>query len=327
MVLARAALAAGWLALYQGDVPRTDVWLAEAVARYRALGDRRLLAEALARHGNVVLIRGDLPQAQQLFEEEREHALASGDPTSVVVATLNLGRVAAEVGDLARAEALFAEAVAGHRASSATRGVAVALRFLADVVLARGDGARAAGYYREAVTLLVGGGDRVDAASVVESLLGATASRWPAPSARLLGAVGAFFEEVGFVPVRQESPAYARTLATLRARLSPTDFEAAWAAGRSLSLDEAIAEALELATLASTVPTAAPTDAAAAHGLTPREREVLRRVAAGQSNREIAHTLSLSERTVENHVLHVLTKLGVPSRTAAAGYAIRHGLA
>ncbi len=54
---------------------------------------------------------------------------------------------------------------------------------------------------------------------------------------------------------------------------------------------------------------------------------MLRQVAAGQSNRQIAELLHLSERTVENHVRHILTKLDLPSRTAAAGYAIRHGLA
>jgi DNA-binding NarL/FixJ family response regulator len=61
--------------------------------------------------------------------------------------------------------------------------------------------------------------------------------------------------------------------------------------------------------------------------LTPREREVLRLLADGRSNRAIAEALFLSERTVENHVLHIVTKLGVDSRTAAATYAVRHGLA
>jgi DNA-binding NarL/FixJ family response regulator len=65
---------------------------------------------------------------------------------------------------------------------------------------------------------------------------------------------------------------------------------------------------------------------ATAHGLTAREREVLHHLAEGRSNRVIAETLSLSERTVENHVLHILTKLGVESRTAAATWAVRHGV-
>ena len=60
--------------------------------------------------------------------------------------------------------------------------------------------------------------------------------------------------------------------------------------------------------------------------LSPRESEVLRLVAAGYSNRAIAGRLSISERTVERHVLHVLTKLDVGSRTAAATQAVRLGL-
>ena len=63
------------------------------------------------------------------------------------------------------------------------------------------------------------------------------------------------------------------------------------------------------------------------HGLSPRELEVLGKMAAGQSNRAIADTLYLSERTIENHVRHILTKLDVPSRTTAVAFAIRAGLA
>ena len=62
-------------------------------------------------------------------------------------------------------------------------------------------------------------------------------------------------------------------------------------------------------------------------GLTPREQEVLRHVAEGKSNRQIADLLYVSERTIENHVHHILAKLDLPSRSAATGYAIRHDLA
>jgi DNA-binding NarL/FixJ family response regulator len=60
--------------------------------------------------------------------------------------------------------------------------------------------------------------------------------------------------------------------------------------------------------------------------LTERETEVLRLLARGCSNKEIAHTLSIGEKTVKTHVSNILSKLGVPSRTQAALYAVRIGL-
>jgi DNA-binding NarL/FixJ family response regulator len=62
------------------------------------------------------------------------------------------------------------------------------------------------------------------------------------------------------------------------------------------------------------------------HLLTARELEVLRLVAAGNSNKAIAAELSLSEKTVERHVSNIFTKLDVPSRTAAAAYAYQQKL-
>jgi DNA-binding NarL/FixJ family response regulator len=61
-------------------------------------------------------------------------------------------------------------------------------------------------------------------------------------------------------------------------------------------------------------------------GLSPRETEVLRLVAHGMSNKEIADRLALSKHTVHRHVSSILTKLHLPSRTAAAAFAVRHGL-
>ncbi len=62
-------------------------------------------------------------------------------------------------------------------------------------------------------------------------------------------------------------------------------------------------------------------DAAAAAGLSRREAEVLRRLAAGATNKEIAAELVLSVRTVDRHVSNIFVKLGVSTRTAAAAYA------
>ena len=62
-------------------------------------------------------------------------------------------------------------------------------------------------------------------------------------------------------------------------------------------------------------------------GLTPREVEVLRLIAAGRTNKEIAIDLVLSERTVAHHLNHIFDKLGVSSRAAATAFALREGIA
>ena len=64
----------------------------------------------------------------------------------------------------------------------------------------------------------------------------------------------------------------------------------------------------------------------ASAGLSPRELEVLQLVAAGQTNREIAGALTLSEHTVRRHLQNIFAKLDVPSRAAATAYAFRHHL-
>ena len=63
-----------------------------------------------------------------------------------------------------------------------------------------------------------------------------------------------------------------------------------------------------------------------AHGLTARELQVLRLVAAGATNKAIAADLVLSERTVDRHVSNIFTKLGVSSRAAATAFAYEHRL-
>jgi DNA-binding NarL/FixJ family response regulator len=102
--------------------------------------------------------------------------------------------------------------------------------------------------------------------------------------------------------------------------------------GVALELDAARAafERLEAApdlahvdTLRSRAPQTAP---AGEHGLTRRELEVLKLVATGRTNRQIAGELELSEKTVDRHVSNIFAKLDVPSRSAATAYAFRHRL-
>ena len=93
-----------------------------------------------------------------------------------------------------------------------------------------------------------------------------------------------------------------------------------------LELDEARATFRRLGAVMDLAGVDRTEGAGRVHGLTDRELQVLRRVAAGATNKAIAAELVLSERTVDRHVSNILTKLGVSSRTAAAGYAYEHGL-
>ncbi len=79
--------------------------------------------------------------------------------------------------------------------------------------------------------------------------------------------------------------------------------------------------------LAPATDSASSSDPAADHGLSPRELEVLRLIAAGRSNGEIAAALFITLPTAKAHLTHIFAKLGVASRSAATAYAHRHGLA
>ncbi|HEU0113662.1 MAG TPA: helix-turn-helix transcriptional regulator, partial [Thermomicrobiales bacterium] len=133
----------------------------------------------------------------------------------------------------------------------------------------------------------------------------------------LLGAVEALCQSLGYVLEGPEQRRYARAADGARALLGDHALAAAWAAGRTLSLADAIDEAERLV--------AAPAAAAPA-GLTPREIDVLRLLAAGQSNREIGERLFISPATVARHLANLYAKLDVRSRAQAVAYAHRQDL-
>jgi DNA-binding NarL/FixJ family response regulator len=115
-----------------------------------------------------------------------------------------------------------------------------------------------------------------------------------------------------------------RIEAAVRARLGDAAFATAIEAGRSMSLDEAEREALALGALAAAGGEAGVQPAN--DGLTVRERDVLRLLVAGRSDREIGAALFIGTRTVQTHVANLFAKLGVHARAEAAAVAVRRGL-
>jgi non-specific serine/threonine protein kinase len=321
---ARALLVAGWLAMDHGDLPLAEASLTEAVARSRDVGDERLLFMCLLILGQAALKGNDLERARELFEEGRTLAV-TGEPIHMAMATQSLGEVAMAMGDLATAQDLIEDALAIHQSGSGSMGQAFGHMYLGQVTLARADHTRAAACFRQAFNLFTEAGDLGSVPRVLEGLAGAALLGQPDQAARLLGAAAAVRGEDGWPRDQLEVPAYEQTLAMTRTALGEQAFDAAWDAGRQLSGEEVRAEIDALVATFASPPSAIPPETQ--HGLSPRELEVLRLLVEGRSNRGIGDTLSLSERTVENHVMHILSKLGVESRTAAATYAVRHGLA
>jgi non-specific serine/threonine protein kinase len=177
--------------------------------------------------------------------------------------------------------------------------------------------------YREALELgRENPGIRV-VADVIEAVgIVAIATGEAGRGARLLGAAEALRERIGLrYRLAMTEAALEAAVAAARVALGEPAFAAAWAAGRALRPAQAIEAALDPG-----VPPADPSAAVLPATLTAREREVLGLLAGGMTNPEIADALSISARTAENHVAHILAKLGVRTRTAAASAAFAAGI-
>jgi DNA-binding CsgD family transcriptional regulator len=113
-------------------------------------------------------------------------------------------------------------------------------------------------------------------------------------------------------------------VANLRAALGEGPFAAARAAGRVLTIEQALDDAA--GATAPAVVAHSPSPDRSAAGLTPREREVLRLLVEGRTDRQIAEALFISPRTAQGHVARIFGKLGVGTRAAAVAAALRAGL-
>jgi ATP/maltotriose-dependent transcriptional regulator MalT len=290
-----------------GEWERAETVLTEALDRPadRRRGGGRVLPLAVL--ANLRLQQGRLDEAEQLLQglEDRPEALAP-------LVRLNL-----ECGTIAVAQALLARADEDDPDLLALRGEtalaagdleqagAVAER-LADASRARARGDLSAEAASLAGRSAARGGDLQRAERELDDAVGGFAAlRFPLEEAR------ARLELAG-VQARSQSP-----LAPASARAACAAFERL---GARRDADRSAALLRELGGSGRTAGRGKRDE------LTAREREVLRLIAAGLSNGEIASELVIAPKTAEHHVSHVLSKLGVRSRAEAAAHAVREGL-
>jgi DNA-binding NarL/FixJ family response regulator len=137
-------------------------------------------------------------------------------------------------------------------------------------------------------------------------------------AARLFGAAAAIRQRMGAVRFKVWDASYEASVAALRNAMGQEDFEAAWAEGAALSTEEAIAYAQRGRGERKRPPSGW-------ESLTPTERDVVRLVSEGLANNDIATRLFVSPRTVQTHLTHIYTKLGLTSRVQLVQEAARHG--
>jgi len=269
-----------------------------------------------------MLSMGNSNQAQRYCDEALERGKTLGDKISIAVSTLNLGRIARDRGELELAQSLLEASLEGHRATNGAMGAAVAQLFLGRVIHERGCLAQAIETLQESLAAFWNMGTKETIARALEYLACIIAElRQPEAAIRLFSVASVLRDQIGHPIEPDDRPPYERAMAVIRRDLDDPAFQRAWQEGIDAPIDEIVRDALALNATEPPRKKASPPDL-----LSPREFEVLRFLVEGHSNKEIAADLCISERTVDNHVLHILTKLNVPSRTAAATYAIRYRL-
>jgi DNA-binding CsgD family transcriptional regulator len=234
---------------------------------------------------------------------------------------------AALLGDVPGAISHFAEALAQARAAGSESTIIYVLGEFAGLLIEQGETARARQLAEEALErgLRYEGLWWMVVGPLIDLALLDAMAQDAALAARRLGALAAFLPRTGLGLALHYQGRIDRATALARAVLGDEAFAAAWAAGGALSLDEAIAELAALAGEADQGTISRLGDASGLDKLTAREREILRLLVEGRSDKEIAAALGSSPRTVSKHVASIREKLNAPSRTAAATLAVRFG--
>jgi non-specific serine/threonine protein kinase len=327
-VRAVALVWASHLAFLQADYDHAVTLAEEGLSTWPSGENLTGMGRAICLLGNVASARQDFAAAERFYEEALAIQRACGNEVEVAGMLGNLGLLASFTGDRERAESLFEEAIALSDAAGNERNAASFHIALGDLVREEGDGSRAALHFRNALRWYQRIGETTAGTPECwEGLAGIAARTDPVRAARLLAAAEALRERVGHPLEPALRARYDVTLSAVRSALDTVVLTPAWDAGRRLSVAQATTEALTVADATETgADHVEQMPSATSHGLTPRERDVLRLLAAGRSDREIAAALFISRYTAMVHTKNIRRKLGVDSRAAVASYAVRVGL-
>jgi predicted ATPase/DNA-binding CsgD family transcriptional regulator len=325
-----AAQAASILAWMEGDFDEAAALAGAGLALAREGGAEvdcvwalNLLGMAATSLGHYDEAAAHLDAALALYRK-----LGAGRGVSVILTNR------AVVADPAHARGYLDEALARCRQSGAQAiQLVIVLNELGRLACLEGNVVEAGQRFGESLRLCWSTMDLWSLPKALEGLAClAVSTAQPARAVRLVAAAAALRERTGAPVMVADRSYFEQSVHRARQHLAPAIFTAAWDEGRALPLADVVAEALTLAD--EPVPPDEPRREGgvgdgdrAFPSLSLREREVLRLIAAGHSNAEVAQRLFISPRTVSTHAAHILSKLGLTTRAELIAFAHREGLA
>jgi predicted ATPase/DNA-binding CsgD family transcriptional regulator len=314
-----------WLLVRQGQPGAALPLIEQGLSLARRLGKPHLAARLLSARAFATNVQGDPPGAARDNAEALRLFRQAGDRLQAGTLLCNLSDYELWTGDLDAARRHLAESLDIARELKARNGVVIGIFNLGLAEYLAGSSAAAEALFTESLDLAKRMGMRRHTAYALIGLAlaghGGADLGW---SARLHGVADQALADLGHSLQPLEARLAGLDRQRLRAAMGAGAFDAEYAAGRTLDLAQVVA-ALGRKDVAAEQPRVAVSGEAVAV-LTPRELDVLKLVAQGLSNSDIAQRLVLSEHTVHRHLANILRKLGLSSRAAAAAWGVRTGL-
>jgi predicted ATPase/DNA-binding CsgD family transcriptional regulator/DNA-binding XRE family transcriptional regulator len=326
LAYAKCLFGKGCFAFWMADIEHYDPPMQECRAIYQRFGHARDLALWLIFTGFSAQHTGNFKEAEPLFDEGIVVFRELDDHAGIALGLLGMGETRLRKRQFAEAAGFLEESLARYEHINNARGIAAARATLGAVRIGQRDYDSAGTLLSESIRTRSAIGDKGGIAWCLERLAQlaladpSSSDNSSTRAARLLGAARVLRDAIGSPVDPVDQPMIAHLIHEVQQQLSETAFIAAWEAGRALPFDDVIEYAIHFRQ-------DEPWVGIPGSNLSRREIDVLKLLVEGYSNQQMAETLFISHHTVARHVKNIMNKLGVESRTAAATWATRNGLA